>query len=474
MSAAGISVSTVAISPHTPGCTGQLQSIAKATGGRFYYPSSPKALPQIFVKEAITVRRSMIFTKPFVPSRDRITDPIKGFAGEELPQLDGYVVTTARPRAEVPLTVATKDGLTDPVLAHWRYGQGKAAAFTSTAASDWASHWISWPRYQQFWSQLVRWTSRASATGDLDVRAEIRGGKGKVIVEAIDEKGRLINGLDLKGHAVDPKHRGLPAFGLVQTAPGRYEGEFQAGPAGAYQVNVVYEDETGTPRHHITGASSAYSPEFARLESDPGLLAEIARSTGGSMLTGDAEKDRAALWARNLPAGYRVHPGWEWLLWIILILFPLDVALRRVMIDWRAAGKALKSFLGLVVPQLRPATAEGPDPTMAALMAEKERIRSESPAPASDDVRSRFIEQLTQARRAAPAEDEDALRQMLKRHKDSAGPAQAAPAAAPGKKKAEPARPKGISGYAGALLDAKKRALEKEKKKDKDKGKQKG
>jgi len=494
---AKITISTIAIAPHGGSTVGTMRRIANATGGRYYWPKSPKLLPQIFIKEAMTVRRSVIFTQPFTPRLERATDPVKGFLGTSLPQLEGYVVTTAKDRAEVPLTVKLKDSLTDPVLAHWRYGEGKAAAFTSSAAPNWAPKWIGWPGYTKFWSQLVRWTSRAGGTGDLQVRADVRDGKGRIVVEAIDENGRLINYLNLKTHVVDPKSREVPGVTLVQTAPGRYEAEFTAGPPGAYQVNVSYRDSAGEWRHHPTGASNSYSPEFAKLESSPGLLRDIARLTGGEMLTWDPVRDRQVIWARNLPPGHRIHPGWKWLLWLILILFPLDVAIRRVMLEpkhVRAIGAVLAGLAQLALAyalawhfhwvyalaqgiiivvgawlfadwlkrrRLQPASAAGPDPTMAALMAEKERLREGAPAPASEGVRSRFLEQLNRAHQTSSSvEDEDALQEMLRRHKE--GREAAAPRAAPpGRRKPAP-KPTGISGYAGALLDAKKRALKKD------------
>jgi hypothetical protein len=341
----------------------------------------------------------------------------------------------------------------------------------------------------------VRWTSRAGGSGDLQVNTEIKSGRGRIVVEAIDENGRLINGLNLKGHVVDPRSRPVPGVALVQTAPGRYEAEFEAGPAGAYQVNVSYRDSAGMIRHHITGASNNYSPEFARLKSSPDLLREIARTTGGRMLSGDPLRDREAIWARNLPPGYRIHPGWKWLLWIILILFPLDVAIRRVMLEPRHARVLAAVLAGafqlaliyalvwhfhwayllvqgtIVVAgayalaewlkrrRLQPAAATGPDPTMAALMAEKERLRENAPRPAVGDVRGRFLEQLGRARQEpgdAPAEK--ALQEMLRRHRTEGRTTPPAAPAKPGRSQPPP-KATGISGYAGALLDAKKRAL---------------
>ena len=301
----------------------------------------------------------------------------------------------------------------------------------------------------------MRWTSRAGATTELSVSADVRGGLGKVVVEAIDDKGRLLNFLDLAGHSVDPRHEGQ-SFALVQTAPGRYEGEFEAGPPGSYSVNVTYKDANGQIRHHTVGTACGYSPEFAQTEANPGLLAEIAKATGGRMLTGDAAKDRKSIWERNLPVGYRSHPGWKWLLWLALALFPLDVALRRVMIDWREVRRVLQVLAAMLFPRLRPALAGAPDPTMAALKAEKERIRQAAPPPAGEDVRSRFVEQLTKAR----AEEEARFQPgpALDRRLPAAGSRLSeAPKTDSQKPKTAPAT--GISNYTAALLEAKKRAL---------------
>jgi uncharacterized membrane protein len=450
---AGITVSTVAIAPHDGGCGTTLQNIASATKGRFYFAKSANELPQIFVKEAMTVRRSVVFQERFVPRQVLETDLLKGFWGAELPPLEGYVVTTAKDRAEVPITVRIKDNPEDPVLAHWRYGEGKAVAFTSSAASNWAPRWIDWPGYVKFWSQLVRWASRAGGTGDLQVRAEIRGGAGHIVTEAVDENGRLLNQLDLVAHVVDPLSREVPGVTMAQTGPGRYEARFPAGPAGVYQVNVSYRDAAGVRRNHVSGASCSFSPEFGGGEGGQELLQEISRLTGGDVLTGEAAQDRAVIWKRNLPPGYRVHPGWHWLLWAVLLLFPLDVAVRRLMLDWRAIGQRLRQTAALLVPALRPAAAAGPDSVMSALMAEKQRIREAAPAPQTENVRSRFLEQLRQAgEEAAPGSADLALQEMLQRHRER-------PAAPPGRAPAAPPRPAGISGYAASLLDAKKRAI---------------
>ena len=64
-----ISVSTVAIFPHGGEETSVMKTIAGVTGGRYYFPQDPNLLPSIFIKEAKTLRRSMIQNEIFTPLR---------------------------------------------------------------------------------------------------------------------------------------------------------------------------------------------------------------------------------------------------------------------------------------------------------------------------------------------------------------------------------------------------------------------
>ena len=91
--AAGITISTIAVFPH--GNTVQLlRTIAQTTGGRFYFPQNPNTLPQIFIKEARTLRRSMLQNVTFTPESGYPSPVLKGI--NAIPKLHGYVLTTPR------------------------------------------------------------------------------------------------------------------------------------------------------------------------------------------------------------------------------------------------------------------------------------------------------------------------------------------------------------------------------------------
>ena len=86
--AAGITCTGVAVFPHSAGSTDSLKNIAAATGGRFYEVKDPNTLPQIFVKEAQVVRRSLIVEEPVAPAvRYGLSEILRGLS--DMPKLDG-------------------------------------------------------------------------------------------------------------------------------------------------------------------------------------------------------------------------------------------------------------------------------------------------------------------------------------------------------------------------------------------------
>jgi hypothetical protein len=73
---------------------------------------------------------------------------------------------------------------------------------------------------------------------------------------------------------------------------------------------------------------------------------------------------------------------WEWLLRLAIVLFPIDVGLRRIQLDpeeLRRARQWLLRWLLFWKPVPRPAQAEE---SLAALLARREQVRSTQTAPA--------------------------------------------------------------------------------------------
>lgn len=337
---ARITVSTICYFAHG-GAQGPsvdlMKRIANVTGGKYYYLDDPKKLPQIFLKESKRVTRSLIVNKTIVPAIRGDSPVLAGFDG--FPELTGYVLTEAKPRAEVALTAP--DG--SPILAHWQYGVGKSLAFTSDAKARWATEWVGWEGFQTFWSQAVRWVKKDVQESSFKVSTSLKGDQGQIVVDALTEDGETIPGLNIRAKisSPDPKEEAQEIELVQRGGGGRYVAKFPVKKVGTYSVSLLSleTDESGKQhrRHSVTtGLVVPYSDEFKKLKSDRTFLEELAKAGGGKVV----EPEQLAAfevnpWRReDLGEREALEERWPFALALALLLFFLDVSMRRVAIDW--------------------------------------------------------------------------------------------------------------------------------------------
>lgn len=374
MVAQKITVSTVSLFPHNGTTSGILKDLAKWAGGRFYEPTDPAKLPQLIVKEAAIVRKALVYEQPFKVQLVGSTEPVKGIHAPSMPPLHGYVITYRKDRAETPLVRAVEKDQFDPILAHWVYGLGKSVAFTSDAKNRWGKEWINWDQYVKFWTQTIRWSMRARSRSNYKVTANVAGGRGHVVLDALDEEGKYVNFLDLKGAAVSPKMEEIQ-LRFAQTAPGRYEAEFDANEVGAYMVNVGYQGKDGSQGFSTTGVAVSYSPEYKDVKTNEGLLERLARETGGKAIKRD-ELGRVNVFRHDLPKTRSPQDLWQRLLGLAICLFWLDVAVRRVVVTRRELREAFDKVAEKIIPgyHAKPVKTE---PLLQALLARKASIQKQ-------------------------------------------------------------------------------------------------
>jgi uncharacterized membrane protein len=321
---ARVSVSTVTISPHGQQDVPVMTAIASVTGGRHYFPQDSRLLPSIFVKEAKTLKRSMIQNVTFVPSVSAPSPILKGI--DALPPLHGYVLTSPKGRASTVLKGPETEQV-DPVLAVWRYGVGKATAFTSDLSANWASDWVPWERYQAFVHQLVSDVARTDTAGYLQMEAMTSGNEGVVYVEDAHPGGSF---LEVEAWVKGP-HGREELVRLRQSGPRRYEGRFPLWGKGRYQV-VAAGAGDGRSERVVGGIAVAYSPEYLRFRADPATLEQIAARTGGRVLTGRERGED--IFPKERKSVESSRPVSDLFLIAMACLLPLDVAVRRVQLDW--------------------------------------------------------------------------------------------------------------------------------------------
>jgi uncharacterized membrane protein len=371
-----ITVSTVLIAGHAGPDT--MIWIADNGRGRFYNVQNAAQLPQIFIKEAAVILKSAIFEEPFTPKLVAPSEVVRGMS--DYPVLRGYVCTTPKPRAEIPL-VSDKG---DPILAHWQYGLGRAVAFTSDARARWARDWLGWGQFRQFWSQTAQWALRRVENADFTTDVTVEKGEGHITVEAVDENGEYRNFLNLNTVVVSPKGERLTVR-LEQTGPGHYEAHFPTKEVGSYLLNLM-ETRDGKPAGtQVVGASVNYSPEFTATEPNINLLARLAEAGGGKILDAELPADPTnSPFLHDRRMTFQPRDWWEWLLKLAVILFVLDVAVRRIDIErdqWEKAMARVKQTIFFWKGVPRPLES---DVSLAALLARRDQVRTTQPVAAPE------------------------------------------------------------------------------------------
>lgn len=308
-----------------------LGNIAKWGGGRAYATVSAEAVPQIFVEETQRAARSNLLEDAFKPVVKRRMEAFRGVDFEQAPALKGYVSATARDNAEVFLV--SQSG--SPVLARWQYGLGKVVVFTSDVKNRWAVNWLDWPGYGKLWAQLTRETMRRDSGEELDFRVSREGGEAVVSLDALTPDGHFrddlvprvrVTGPDGSTVLVELRHSGAGAYRLrVPLARGAAVHFELADSPGLSRLAV---SRTGSRRLYY-----AYPDEYRALPPNLELLRALAEATGGKLAPSIAE-----VFAQSGDHSRVSRTLWPWLAVLAMLLYLLDIAVRRAPLAWRWLG----------------------------------------------------------------------------------------------------------------------------------------
>ncbi|MEZ4667180.1 MAG: VWA domain-containing protein [Anaerolineae bacterium] len=305
-----------------------LQQMAAAGGGNYHEVLTVDQIPSIFTQETVLATRSYILENPFIPSLSSTSPIVNGITSA--PSLLGYIATSPKQTAEIILR--GPEPYRDPILAAWQYGLGRSVAFTSDATARWGTNWISWENFVRFWDQTVRWTITEGTNNNLETHVEIDGAYAKLVVDARDNQGNFLNGLDLRLSVIDPTEQ-ADRINLQQVAPGRYEARFKPDIEGSYFLAVRGEATTNGQAIEVDATSGwvmSYSAEYDRTKQNDGdqLLVHLAELTGGQNLTNQVE----GIFSHNLTAVTTGTPIWPVLTLMALLLLPFDIAVRRLIV----------------------------------------------------------------------------------------------------------------------------------------------
>ncbi len=353
----GITFTTIAIGNDAD--TKLLQHLADIGGGKYYFAASADQVPQITLNEAQSAGKQPTRTGNFKAAVVKPSPIIGDIKPEELPNLDGYQVTEAKPNADVIL----ESGQKDPILAQWQYGLGRVVAWMPDTGTTFAKQWPGWAKYAQFWHQALLWALPDPNTAALTVDTHAEGDQVIIGVDATDVDGRFVNSLPVTGTLVTPDGKSFPVR-LPQVGPGRYEVHVQAAAPGAYRLALAQQRPGGATVQRDGGFAVPYSAEYSPAPGGTALLSDIAAITGGTVLASPGEATDAGGKAGTIT---RFKEWWGWFAIAALVLFLLDLGLRLSLAPNRRRGGQPSAARRLLTRARRPtyrAPARKPPPSL--------------------------------------------------------------------------------------------------------------
>jgi hypothetical protein len=263
---------------------------------------------------------------------------------------------------------------------------GRSVAWTSDSTGRWAKDWVGWPGFNRFFSQLVSWTFPGEETGGIEATFESVGGDTGLRVESVESDGSprdfyatsaVVVGPDLEPRTVD----------LVQIAPGVYEAPLGEIDPGAYAVRVTQTRPGSSPLGRTVGLVAQTPAEYRVLGANEPVLAAIRAASGGSAIATPLDP-----WRHDLTSMDRFTHLWPFLLVLALLLWPLDIALRRMSLGRREIVAARDWVVG--IPRRRGALSRRTI-TSEGLLAARERA-------ASSEARAALLNASTSSAPSAP------------------------------------------------------------------------
>jgi hypothetical protein len=298
MSKSGITLSVIGIGQPDDPDAAFLADLATNAGGRFLLAGSTDDLRTLFTDEAERMIKKSLDEEPFRARVAALDPAIEGLALGSAPMLASRNKVEPRENATTVLTAGERA----PLLAIWQVGLGRVAAWTSDAGGRWSAEWTTWAGYARFWTQLVRSTARASGDrSPLELAPADGGLEARLLLRDAEDRSLPLGAKRLEVEGIEPPPR------LTLDAPGLYTA-FVPAPAGAFVTARVRDGELVVAERT---AAAPPSEERRWLTADSATLEALAHDASSS------------------PVPTRAIALWQGILWLAVLLLPVDALLRR-------------------------------------------------------------------------------------------------------------------------------------------------
>ena len=337
-----------------------MQAIAEAGSGGHRDVRNISELPKIMADE-VRQTQKYIVQEPFQPVINAVNHPV--LAGiDYAPKLYGYIATSEKELAQVYI----RSHEDHPILAGWNYGLGRSIAFTSDVKPGWGAAWIEWKNFGKFWGQIINWVlPSADGAADFDLTVTHQNGRGEVLINTANTAPTHEIGFGVR--IARPNTDG-EAVELHRVTPTQYSGEFAVRERGSYLVTVRKNRDGQVENTVYENLAVAYPTEFAEFETNRQLLTELARQTNGIF-----EPSPKQITQHRGTAIEHLKPLWSSLLVMSIILFVLEMILRRLSI---ASGYLTE--LQMQLGSLRSRERQASSPALSRLRQKKATLIEET------------------------------------------------------------------------------------------------
>jgi hypothetical protein len=325
MKEAGITISTVAVGEGAD--RNLLETVAEKGKGRYYYVDEYSTIPEIFTKETFLASKTYINNRIFIPKIASNNEIVRSIIDKPI-TLNGYVSTSSKDRADTIL-YSDRD---EPILASWQYGLGKSVAWTSDSNGKWTSDYLGTDEGIEFFKRMIQSTFYKSGNEELFVEVGTEGDTAKISVTSLKD---LSNIYDTKATIITPDIQKLQ-IDLKAKSISEYFGEFEALEKGTYIINIQQFDNKKLVKSTSEAFTINYSKEYD-ITSSSNKLDELVRKSKGEFINNPNE-----VFTKNKKSVYGYKDITDILIIISLMLFILDIGLRRLNIRFTALEQAQK------------------------------------------------------------------------------------------------------------------------------------
>ncbi|OQZ05613.1 MAG: hypothetical protein B6D36_09255 [Planctomycetes bacterium UTPLA1] len=326
---ADISATIVSVGPDSDRAS--LQYFCDRVRGQFYFCPDANTIPQVFVKEAKTIRSLRGKTRiPVIPIAGPDGQYLAPLARNGFPKLEAAIPSVVHSDISTETAMVTDQG--QPLLVIGRRGFGAVVAFLSDMKTVWGLSWLEWPKLSAFWAALIQRVVHPKTELQFRFELDEHHESLRVLASVRNAVGELVPKINAEGvlTLIDGSPETVGHLQWRRLPSGVFEGRASSWPDARALCAVKLRDEAG----QVIASSNFIVPAKCRLETaqlGPDLPKLKLIAGAGKGLFNPSPDQLAAIVTKQVTVTRPIKkPHWPYCILLALLLWPFDVAVRRL------------------------------------------------------------------------------------------------------------------------------------------------